>query len=177
MSEGIRIIIDWTPPAYGPKTIFFYSGSGEKTSFLSNFATARFEIDGHSFSCVEQYFQWAKMKMFGRDNVADKILAATSPSSMKSLARRGKGALLEKSELEAWEPASIGVMRRAVEAKFFQNPRLMEMLLDTGDSVLVERLPSKGDKKWGVGKNNQGRNLLGITLMGVRAEAGAVTVD
>lgn len=64
-------------------------------------------------------------------------------------------------------------------AKFSQNQKLKEFLINTQDRVLVEASPV--DKVWGIGlsvdspgvddpKNWRGLNLLGFALMQVRQE-------
>lgn len=158
---------NWSPENVN-NPIYFYSGSKDFSSF-SNFHKANFDIDGKTFNCVEQYFQWKKMDMFNRNEVADRVYNATNPASMKALARRATGAKLSQSELEQWDKVSLSVMEKAVNAKFKQNPDLMKDLKATGDRALVEKLNFRGDTKWGVNSKNMGRNLLGVTLMKFRA--------
>ena len=59
-------------------------------------------------------------------------------------------------------------METAVHAKFTQNVELKELLLETGDSELIEG-NTWGDREWGVDlKTNEGQNKLGKILMKVR---------
>jgi hypothetical protein len=161
-------VLRWDTAEVAP--LYFHSGAGPDVSFLSNFCKAPFRIGGIEFSCVEQFFQWTKMTRYGRTEVADRILAATHPPSMKALARRGKGARLSESELADWNNISLEVMREAVAAKFDQNPELKAKLLVTEGATLVERLPGRmSDRLWGVSStDNTGRNQLGVVLMDFR---------
>jgi ribA/ribD-fused uncharacterized protein len=69
-------------------------------------------------------------------------------------------------------------MKFALQQKFSQNPKYLEKLLDTKDSILVEASPF--DDIWGIGMNEKNflelsseskekilndRNLLGKALM------------
>ena len=67
-------------------------------------------------------------------------------------------------------------MFNACYAKFSQNDKLKEFLLNTGNSEIVEASPV--DNIWGIGFSSDkamenidkwGQNLLGETLMKVRA--------
>jgi len=57
-------------------------------------------------------------------------------------------------------------MYDAVYAKFSQHKDLTKLLLDTGDSSIIEH--TKNDSYWGDGGDGSGRNQLGKTLMNVR---------
>jgi ribA/ribD-fused uncharacterized protein len=59
-------------------------------------------------------------------------------------------------------------MRRAVFKKFITHPHIREILLITGDEMLIENSPT--DYFWGCGANHTGENHLGKILMSVRAE-------
>lgn len=59
-------------------------------------------------------------------------------------------------------------MYDAVYAKFSQHKELKKILLDTGDSTIVEH--TKNDSYWGDGGDGSGRNQLGKTLMKVRED-------
>ena len=67
------------------------------------------------------------------------------------------------------EPMKLAVMEEVVRRKFIANPDLRDMLIATGDEVLVKG-NTWGDQYWGVdpvGSNN-GENHLGLILMRVR---------
>jgi ribA/ribD-fused uncharacterized protein len=59
-------------------------------------------------------------------------------------------------------------MHEVVLAKFTQHPSLRELLLSTGDALLVEH--TAHDSYWGDGGNGSGKNLLGQILMRVREQ-------
>jgi ribA/ribD-fused uncharacterized protein len=58
-------------------------------------------------------------------------------------------------------------MREAVLAKFSQHPDLREILLATGDALIVEH--TENDSYWGDGGDGSGVNMLGRILVEVRA--------
>lgn len=120
------------------------------------------EDDRREYRTAEHAFQAAKLLRFGRVAEADRVTSAATPAAAKT--RGGKRlACLTPEEVEAWEACSVDVMREVATAKFEANPDLARLLLDTGDAVLVERLPRFGDKKWGVsGRECTGQNLLGV---------------
>jgi ribA/ribD-fused uncharacterized protein len=66
-----------------------------------------------------------------------------------------------------WESVKDAVMREAVLAEFTQHEDLRKLLLDTGDSKLVEH--TTNDNYWGDGGDGSGRNMPGIILMETRA--------
>ncbi|MEY3333577.1 MAG: hypothetical protein RLZZ176_1877 [Cyanobacteriota bacterium] len=67
-----------------------------------------------------------------------------------------------------WELVKTQVMRVGVLQKFITHPDIREILLITGDEMLIENSPT--DYFWGCGANHTGENHLGKILMGVRAE-------
>lgn len=69
-----------------------------------------------------------------------------------------------------WEEVKMGAMRRALEAKFSQNRKLLEMLVATGDVELVHE--SGSDRFWGRDREGIGENRLGVMLMEVREGLG-----
>ena len=79
------------------------------------------------------------------------------------------------SQLPEQHPAlaAIGLVK-GVRALYFDDHKfapgfaLKELLLSTGDAVLVER--TWRDAFWGDGGNGKGKNMLGRVLMEVRSE-------
>src|SRR5438309_1142191 len=59
-------------------------------------------------------------------------------------------------------------MKDALIAKFTQHQEIREILLSTGDSILIEH--TFKDSYWGDGGDGHGKNKLGILLMEVREE-------
>ena len=59
-------------------------------------------------------------------------------------------------------------MERAMRRKFELHAELRQLLLSTGDEELQEAAPT--DYYWGVGRDGNGQNKLGLILMRVRAE-------
>ena len=66
-----------------------------------------------------------------------------------------------------WESVKYDAMRYAVIMKYQQNQDIAKLLLDTGDSIIVEHAPH-GDAVWGDGGDGTGKNMLGIILQEVR---------
>ena len=67
-----------------------------------------------------------------------------------------------------WDSKRDNVMLEAVRAKFTQHEDLKELLLSTGDAVLIEH--TENDSYWGDGGDGSGKNRLGKILMKVRSE-------
>lgn len=134
---------------------------GGAHAFLSNFFT---EPDG---TTVEHDFQAAKT-----DDLEWKvrILSATTPGKAKRL---GRQAPLRPE----WESVKVSEMRSLVLRKFWDHwdapARLSDLLVDTGDSEIVEG-NHWHDNFWGDCRCQEcaktvGQNHLGLILMDVRA--------
>jgi ribA/ribD-fused uncharacterized protein len=65
-----------------------------------------------------------------------------------------------------WETVKEDIMRDALYAKFTQHSDLHELLLSTGDALLVEH--TRNDRYWGDGGDGTGRNRLGLLLVELR---------
>lgn len=75
-----------------------------------------------------------------------------------------------------WDSLCDDIVERGNFLKFSQNHELRDILLGTGNKIIVEASPS--DKIWGVGFDSEhaegresewGANKLGVTLMKVRS--------
>lgn len=108
----------------------------------------------------------------GDDEVAMKILAATTPAAAKKLGRE-----VRDFDQGVWDQNCEGVVERGNLLKFSQDKRLKEVLLGTGNREIVEASPN--DRVWGIGFNSEeavgregawGENKLGKALMKVRME-------
>jgi ribA/ribD-fused uncharacterized protein len=157
--------------------IYFQSKEYAEYRFLSNFQLSPIEMecpwwthDGevHVFASVEHYYQACKAAL---EEDYFKIKYAATPLEAKQL-----GSKVQMNGM--WEHYSHGrfmhkecVMLDGLYAKFEQHADLREKLLATGNRPLYEYAPW-GDTYWGVDKEFNGRNMLGVMLMQVRAVLG-----
>jgi len=151
---------------YNNVTAFFSSSSP-----LSNFyPVPELMIDGTCYDHVEQYFQMQKALFAGKPETARTILNTTSPLACKRL---GDAIVVDAKN---WLPVAKRAMMKACTAKFTQDERAKQFLLDTKDNEIAEATTSK---LWGTGlklsdPNNgskdkwTGQNLVGQILMSVR---------
>lgn len=128
--------------------------------FCSNFAPSPFRLDDKHWPTAEHYYQAAKFTK-SDPALADRIRTAPTPALAKHMARQPGTA--EKVHAK-WDTKRVKVMRRALQAKFRQNPALRAKLVATAPAVLHEDAPD--DKFWGV----CGEDQLGKLLCEVRAE-------
>ncbi|MDH5326670.1 MAG: NADAR family protein [Gammaproteobacteria bacterium] len=156
--------------------LFFWGHQEQKNevtkSCLSQWYDSPFESNGVHFATAEHYMMYHKAILFGDALSADKALKAPNPGKAKAIGRRVKG-FTEKT----WEKERFEIVVNANLAKFGNNGKLRQFLLNTGNRVLVEASPV--DKIWGVGMSSdnpaienpnlwKGLNLLGFALMLVR---------
>lgn len=139
------------------ETINFYLVDDEYGAF-SNFAPYPIELDGKVWPTTEHYFQ--AQKFIGSEH-AEEIRAVDSPMTAARMGRDRARPLRPD-----WENVKDDVMRRALRAKFTQHSMLRDMLLATGDAVIVEH--TKNDAYWGDGGDGTGRNMLGRMLVELR---------
>jgi len=140
-------------------TIRFFSKS-ETHSEFSNFAVFPFDLDGKRWPSVEHYYQAQK---FADPKLQKATRQAAKPGIAKSLADKNKAQVRAE-----WDSVKDEVMERAVRRKFELHAELRELLLSTGDEALQEAAPT--DYYWGVGRDGNGQNKLGLILMRIRAE-------
>ncbi|MGB7341944.1 MAG: NADAR family protein [Phototrophicaceae bacterium] len=138
-------------------TLYFYTVSGDYGEF-SNFSRHGFMLDGYYWKTSEHYFQAMK---FEDTPHYHQVREARNPKDAAKLGRRRDFPLRKD-----WEAIKDDVMRRAVQQKFETHADLAQLLLSTGDQLIVENAPS--DYYWGCGQDGSGKNRLGIILMDVR---------
>jgi len=145
-----------------PRQILFYS-VGDEFGEFSNFAAFPIKLAGKQWSTSEHYFQ------------AQKFLDATDREQVRLAKTPALAARLGRDRTKKlrpdWDSVRVSIMRQAVEAKFRQHPSLQELLLSTGDAVLVEH--TANDDFWADGGDGSGQNMLGRILMEVREVLGA----
>ena len=148
-----------------PGAIYFYN-KGQPYYEFTNFADGYpFNLDGDFWQTSEQYYQAQKfIKYPGLYKAIRDLHSDKSGSAVKKafdLARANK-----KFIDPSWNTKSLNVMRKALNAKFNQNPNLLSTLRKTGNAVLVEDSPV--DEFFGAGKYGTGENYLGRLLMEIR---------
>lgn len=142
-----------------PKEIRFYSNYHSNYEF-TNFAHFPIKIDKIEYQTNEHYFQAMKFFNTDKDHFWT-IVKAPSPKIAKELGN----SRIHRLE-QNWDSKRNDVMRKALEAKFSQYPKLTDILLATEDAILIEDNP--WDYYWGNGGNKTGKNMLGILLMELR---------
>lgn len=161
------------------KFVFFWGNQPRKDgkidkSCLSQWWLDKFEVDGITYSCMEQYMMASKARLFGDEEIIPEIMAAKAQKTIKDLGRKVK-----HFDSEVWDKYKYSIVYRGNIQKFSQNEKLKEYLLSTKDKILVEASPY--DTIWGIGLSEddekaqippqwKGTNLLGFALMQVRDE-------
>lgn len=85
-----------------------------------------------------------KAIVFGDMEIADKVLKARTPREQKALGRK-----VRNFDGAVWEVEGRKAVYRASHAKFTQNKTLLDVLMATDGTTLVEASPT--DKIWGIG--------------------------
>jgi len=141
-------------------TIYFYKVEKPYGCF-SNFSPHPIQIDGWCWQTVEHYYQAHKFV-----GTTDEALIRT----IKNVATPMEAALLGRDRTRNhrpdWEQVKQQIMWRGVLTKFFTHPDIQQILLNTGEEVIVEDSPT--DYYWGCGEDQTGENHLGKMLMNVR---------
>ena len=150
------------------KFTFFWNGP------FSQWEKCKFQIDGIVYNCAEQYMMASKAKLFKDEDTLARILEADNAREQKKLGRSVKN-----FHSDRWNSIAKEVVYEGNYAKFTQNPGLLEKLLATEGTTLVEASPH--DCIWGIGmketdvgitdRNNwRGTNWLGEVLTGLRED-------
>lgn len=142
-----------------PAVIHFYSVTDEYGCF-SNFSRHPVFLAGKRWPTSEHFFQAMKFK--GTEH-EEQVRLAKRPMEAANMGRDRKRPLRRD-----WESVKDQVMLEAVRAKFAQHDDLRQVLLGTGDALLIEH--TANDAYWGDGGDGSGKNRLGQILMRVRDE-------
>ncbi len=141
------------------KIIRFYE-TNKPYGCFSNFSKHPIAIDNKVWPTVEHYFQ--AQKFVGTKHEEDIRLAKTAMQAAQI--GREKTRPLRPD----WETCKVQIMYRAVKAKIDQHEVVKDVLLSTGNCMLVEH--TKKDSFWGDNGDGSGRNMLGVILMNIRNE-------
>lgn len=143
---------------FAPDTIYFYTKAMPFWG-LSNFSPPGIEADSNFWPTVEHFFQAQK---FLDQDIRERIRKATTPKHARELGQSRTFPLRE-----GWDDLRDGIMHLGLQLKFSQ-PGPRDLLLSTGDRLLVEASPF--DYYWAAGQDGSGLNRLGQLLMQVRRE-------
>ena len=165
--ENSEFVFFWQPGdiSHDPECCFGQWQYSEFSSAISGI---------EDYTCAEQYMMAEKARLFDDAETEKLIMAATDPKQMKALGRKVKN-----FKEDIWLKLRHSVVLSGNYLKFAQNRNMRDILLSTGDKILVEASPL--DIIWGIGysKNNakaanpqnwRDSNLLGFALMEVRDE-------
>ena len=127
---------------------------------FTNWSDHSLNYKGYNWQTSEHAFH--AMKFEGTEHV-DTVANAAGPAEAAELGRN-RSLPLRKD----WEEVKDRIMEEIVTAKFSQNAELKELLLSTGDKLIVEH--TVNDSYWGDAGDGSGKNMLGQILMKVRGE-------
>lgn len=133
---------------------------------------SQFEEEGRTYNCTEQYMMAEKAKLFGDEEIREKILNSEDPRIIKAFGRK-----VSNFNQKIWDENKFKIVVRGNFLKFSQNPSLKSKLLATKGTKMVEASPL--DAIWGIGLDVKaalskdpetwpGQNLLGKALDEVR---------
>lgn len=140
-------------------TIGFYRATGT-FGFLSNLYKKSLIFEGIEFPTAEHAYQHGK---FNDSKTREWAMKAPKPHLLAILAH----GLFSWDITKNWSDIKVNRMLEVLRVKF-SDPELIQKLLETGKSILIEK--SKIDAFWGIGKKLTGKNMLGKLLMKVRDE-------
>lgn len=152
--------------------VICFHNPDEENGYLSNWYLSDFTLNGLVYSSMEQYMMRSKAVLFHDYETAERIMSTSDVSIIKKLGREVKN-----FSNEVWDYNKCAIITEGLKAKFICNQTLLQRLLNTGDSILVEC--AVRDKIWGAGVSMKdpdrfypskwkGQNLLGQCLMTVR---------
>lgn len=125
---------------YDKYTFFFKNNSP-----FSNWYPCRFRDEvGAGYNCAEQYMMNRKAMLFMDLDSMEKILRSDDPREQKKLGRSVKN-----FNTAVWNKNAKKIVYNGCKLKFEQNQDLMDELLKTAGTLLVEASPY--DRIWGIG--------------------------
>lgn len=139
---------------------------------FSQWYDAGFTVDGIYYKTAEHWMMWKKAMLFGDAESAEKVLETKHPRDVKHIGREVKGFVKKY-----WEENCKQFVYDGNHAKFTQNQRCYNALMNTGDTLLVEASPY--DAICGIGLDEEeaksiseekwpGSNWLGSILTQLR---------
>ncbi len=167
--------LDKLPPDLNPAKLFTVCKNNVTCYYTlfsphSSFAKCEFTEDGYTYTSLEQYIVRRNALIVNDSVLARRVMGIDDPATIKSLSK-GK---FDSIDLDTKQ----NTVKKGMLLKYSQNDDLLELLKDTGTTVLAESNPF--DKTWGTGlritdanahsQQWEGQNLHGKLLEEVRAE-------
>ncbi len=126
------------------KHVFFWGHRPQRdgsigTGCLSQWWPSAFTVDSVRFATAEHYMMWRKALLFGDEEAAVRIVAASHPRQAKMLGRRVRG-----FDEQTWAGERRAIVRDASVAKFGQRPELRDFLVGTGSGSWSRPAPPTG---------------------------------
>ncbi|BAZ31480.1 hypothetical protein NIES4074_39530 [Cylindrospermum sp. NIES-4074] len=140
------------------KTIYFCFADEIPYGCFCNFSAHDFRLDNLYWQTSEHYFQAQK---FVGTPYFEKVQQTKTPLEAANLG--GDRTLPLRSD---WRQVKDEFMYKAVLAKFQNHADIRDILLSTGNQLLIET--TSHDYYWGCGEDGSGKNRLGQILMEVR---------
>lgn len=154
---------------------FFWGGprselvQPQDIGWFSQWAKTPFIVDDVEYYTAEHYMMAQKAKLFDDDEAFNAIIREPRPDKVKALGRLVKG-----FDQATWNANCDEIVLKGSVYKFASREELTELLLSTGDAIIVEASPY--DCIWGIGYGVndprcrdphqwRGQNRLGFNLM------------
>lgn len=148
-------------PFASGEPIYFNAAKINTFKELDNRYPAKFTLDGKEWPTVEHYYQAMKFPTLPEYQEQIRLMPTATAA-----AKAGKTKDPEKPIRADWKEEREAILRKAITAKFDQNPALKKVLLDTYPNPLV--FADANDSFWGYGRTKLGQNKLGQLLMNYR---------
>ncbi len=154
----------------------YYTADNETAKILSNLAETPFELDGAKYSSVEGFWQSLKFPKGSeeRRNISE-LSGKEAKKAGKSATNITEISYLGKKIISGFDEHKK-LMKRALKAKFEQNPEAMKILLATGDALLIHEPTTTGGMPMPDSKTIPGDELA-IMLMDIREDLKKLTIN
>lgn len=139
--------------------MFVWATEFSNVHSLFSFTEPNIVVDGEKWSGSEAYYQAMKSNGLPHHEMVKELMIKATPSDAYAIGNH-------YPKRKDWFQVSVDVMAKAVHAKFSQNEDIKNLLLSTGSHPLVQ--VKRGDRFWGTGPDNNGKNMLGKLLMELR---------
>lgn len=152
------------------KKVIIFTHKSKNYSFLSSMYQSDIVVDSKRYYHVEGYYQ--SQKCSNINSIAEeRIRNIYSPIVSIKVASQY---IMDDDRRREWNN-TIGfiIMKKGTLIKFVTNSELLNLLLSTKDSILIE---GSIDEYWGRGKDGNGKNTAGQILMEVRNIINSISI-